>query len=523
MQSTDEKDLSSQFFLSALSHEIRQPLNGIVGYNQLLCQTQVTTVQKNYLSSMSKCCIQLLGLLNDIIDYSQLSVGRMKYNKECFAISEITDIVENTLYMRLNEKKHRLQWTISRNLPNYIVSDKQKIIQVLINLISNANKFTNIGGHISIHISPKQNDIIEFTVKDDGIGIPLECQDKLFDVFYQVEHATTKSGSGLGLAISKKIVELLGGHIEVKSIVNKGSTFSFTIKHESKDNESDIKKKLRSMKNKYVLIFDRNPDNRIMLSEMLFECKLRPIVCASHAEVINFVSNKRYNFSLGILSFSESSTMELVSNIQQQEHDLPLIALIDSHKVKTIDRSCFEHVMVRPIIKPHLLSYIYKTIKKGSVSINLTDNLSSENECENETESDSDEELSFNGDTDAKILVAEDVSINLKLTVNMLESLNYTNVDKAINGQEAIEKLDNAFKNSSPYKVLLLDLCMPIKDGFSVIKHIKKYKYDINIAIMTGSVLESDRNRCKKLGVKWFIVKPIEMLQLHNVMKYMTK
>lgn len=205
----ERKELATQFFLSSLSHEIRTPLNGIIGYNQLLSQTRLSSIQKTYLLSMNKCCIHLMELINDILDYSRLTLDKMRIRNECFSLQEVVNTVSNTMNCRLKEKRQKCHYVVSRNLPKHIVSDKQKLVQILVNLVSNANKFTDLGGFISVHVSPKQANVIEFTVKDTGIGISPEDQEKLFDAFYQVEQATIgKTGSGLGLAICKKLVNL---------------------------------------------------------------------------------------------------------------------------------------------------------------------------------------------------------------------------------------------------------------------------------------------------------------------------
>lgn len=511
-----EQDLNTYFFLSALSHEIRSPLNGIVGYNQLLLQTKVSPTQKTYLAAMNKCCIQLLELLNDIIDYSRLSIGKMNINKECFSIKEVTDVIDNTLNFRLKEKRQKFQWIISRNLPKLIVSDKQKIIQILVNLVSNASKFTDIGGFISVHISPKPGNKMEFTVKDTGCGISPENQLKLFDAFYQVEQSVSKTGSGLGLAISKKLVELLsggerslttseGGGITVDSTVGKGSSFSFTITHETQLEEDDVGS-LNSLKGKYALVVDNDPNNRILLGEILFELRMKPIVCASALEAISLIIKQRYNFAIAIID----NDLELAKEIKKESPSLPLIGLTTS------DSDVFDQVILSSALgtqKTHLLSCIQKLVKRGDVGI-----------CGSGSESGSNSGSPVNKNN-VKILVTEDIMDNLTLTINMLESMGYTDIDTAVNGREAIQKLDKAFEKGEMFNILLLDLRMPVMDGFKVIEHVNKKGYGasgINIAVLTASVLDADRIRCKELGIKYFIVKPVEMIQLRNVMTYMT-
>jgi len=506
----EKRSLATQFFLSSLSHEIRTPLNGIIGYNQLLMQTKLKPIQKTYLNSMNKCCIQLMGLINDILDYSKLATNKMGINNECFAIKEVIDVVNNTIGCRLKEKRQRCRYVIDKNLPLYIVSDKNKIIQIIINLISNANKFTDIGGHISIHISPKEGNIIEFTVQDNGIGISEENQDRLFDAFYQIGESVTKTGSGLGLAICQKLVVLLGGDIHVQSELEKGSTFSFTITYESYNEfEKEVEKDIGSLKGKYVLVVDDNLDNRIIIGEILFGWKMKPVICATALEALRLSMRENYDFSIGLIDICMPGITgtELAKQIKEERPFLPLIAL--SSLDELIDTSNFEYTLNKPINKAQLLTYMLKSLRKENInSARLSD-------------SDSDSDYSGMPNKDTKILIAEDN--NLDVLVSMLEVMQFNDIDTAINGKEAIEKLDKSYEAKDQYEILLLDLRMPLVDGVQVMEHINKKKYTTKIVVLTASILDSDREKCKELGVEYFILKPVNIGQLKNVLVCMTE
>jgi CheY-like chemotaxis protein len=450
-----------------------------------------------------------MELINDVIDYSKLAVGKMKKRKECFSLQEVIDIVNNTMDCRLKEKRQKCHYVISRNLPKYIVSDKQKIIQILVNLISNANKFTDVRGFISVHISPKRENTIEFTVKDNGIGISPEDQANLFDAFFQVEQSMGKTGSGLGLAISKKLTTLLGGDMHVISDVGKGSSFSFTIEYEPHlEFQKKIVKQIRCMRGKYVLVVDDNSDNRIILGEYLFEWRMKPIVCASGVEALRMIEKNRYNFAVGIIDICMSgmSGIELARNIKLDHPTFPLIGL---SSVLEVDSTDFERVLDKPVNKTQLLTEIQK-IFNGSMKAIVLDN----------SDDDSEESVSITEpNKDIKILVAEDTPHNLDLLCKMLQSIQYTNIGTAINGAIAIDKIDEEYERKEPYDVIFLDLRMPIKDGFDVINHINEKRYNSpQISIITASVLESDRNKCKKLGVKYFMSKPYTIDQVRNTL-----
>jgi signal transduction histidine kinase len=247
----------AQHFLSNLSHQIRTPLNGIIGYTQLLSQTKLNKTQESYINSMNICSLQLISLINDILDFSKLATGKAQLKKECFSFKEVIQEINSTLGSRIKEKKQKIHYVLEQNLPDYIISDKLKLSQILINLISNSNKFSPSNSRIIVNINTVSNDTVKFTVEDSGIGISPSDKIKLFNPFVQIQDSLTKNGSGLGLAICKKLVELLGGNISVESVKDNGSIFSFTIKYESYNEfKSFVEKNNGLLKDKIILILN---------------------------------------------------------------------------------------------------------------------------------------------------------------------------------------------------------------------------------------------------------------------------
>ena len=500
----ETKNLSVPFFLSTLSHEIRTPLNGVVGYTQLLFQTKLSTDQKMYLLALNKCSLQLISLLNDIIDYSKLSIGKMPIRNECFSIDEVVSVVKSATSERIREKRQNCRYTISRNLPKFIVADKQKLIQVLVNLVSNANKFTDIKGFISIHISPKQKGVLEFTVKDTGVGISKDDQEKLFDAFFQVEKSIGQTGSGLGLAISYRLVKILGGTLNVTSTLKQGTTFSFTINYqESKQYHQKIEKKIGNLKDKYVLVVDDNLDSRITLGESLFDWGMKPIVCSSSIEAEQLIKKKRYSFSLAILDICMPglSGVELARRIKLENPTLPLIGVSSMEETDDTD---FERIIKKPINFTQLLSMIQK-IFKGSLRASIViDNKKDNKEDKNKKAI----------DPKNKILMVDDNNYNLNLLQNMLEVLNYKNVSRAHNYDTAIEAL-----KKSP-SLVFLDLKMKGKNGFDIFEYISKKNLSCKTVVLTASVMDKDKERCKNMGVKYFISKPYSIDQIKEALIY---
>ena len=517
LKQKNDKDFSNTFskdlFLANMSHEIRTPANGVIGYGQLLLHTELTPIQKHYLQSQNQCCLQLMQIINDVLDFSKLSSGKMTIITECFRISELISVLTDTVKQRIEEKKQKLKFSVDDKVPEFIILDKQKLIQIIINLLTNASKFTNIGGYINVSIHILPNNMLQITVKDNGIGISAEEQTNLFNAFEQVQTCVYKTGTGLGLAICKKLTNLLNGYINVSSEIGIGSIFTVVVKYKPcEDYEKDIKKDYKILKNKVVLVVDDNADNRIILTDMLFELEMNPIVCASALEALRMILGNRYVFSIGLIDICMPgiSGSELASQIKQEKPLFPMIAL--SSLDNFISTKDFEYKLDKPVNKLQLADSIYKILsKKTSTEAYIGDDFESVN---SDSSSPSD-----NFKFDINILIAEDVLYNRNLLENMIEILGYHKYSSAVDGKETIDMIKNSSQKEEPYDILLLDLRMPIMDGYSVIKELKKSNIRIpEIVVITASIMDEDKQKCKNMGVNYFINKPIDLGQLREVL-----
>ena len=510
-----EKNEEKELFLANMSHEIRTPLNGVIGYNQLLSQTQLSSTQQGYLSCMNQCSIQLMQIINDILDFAKLSTGKMGINTECFSIKELEDIIMDAMSQRIKEKQQKCIFSISPDCPNFIILDKQKLIQILINLVSNANKFSDINTNIRVYFNIEEDNLI-IRVIDNGIGISEGNLKKIFSAFEQVNNSNCTNGIGLGLAITKKLSKLLGGSVDVESVMGSGSIFTISVKYKPQENfEAHMKRDCALLAGKTVLVVDDNADNRIFLTEILFEWNMTPIVCASALEALRMVLSNRYSFDIGLIDICmpEICGSELAKQIKEEKPLLPLIALssIDSF----VNTSDFEQKLDKPINRLQLFNNIHHIISKKETSstylgskkqLMLNDN---KNIC---------------FDKNLRVLIAEDIIYNRNLLMNMINKIGYQNVDIAENGEIAIKMIEKGHKENNPYKILLLDLRMPIMDGYEVIDIHQQRNWDLpHIIVVTACILDEDRKKCQQMNVEYFINKPIDIKQLKEVMLYVSE
>jgi CheY-like chemotaxis protein len=516
---SDTTYFSKDVFLANISHEIRTPLNGVIGYNQLLMRTNLTSEQERYLIRMNHCSIQLMQIINDVLDYSRITSGSMTVKKTSISLSRIIETCKSALGQKISSKNQVCTYTVSGDIPEYIVIDGSKLTQIVVNLMSNANKFTDIHGIISVKFSLRDMFTLVIEVRDNGIGISEENQCKLFNSFVQIEDSVTKSGSGLGLAISKKLAELMGGELSVTSVEGRGSCFTCATDFETDEQyKQELVDEMKSLEHSPVLIVDDNVDNRIILTELMIRWKVKATICSSAKEALQYVrSNILFDMALIDICMPGVSGIELAKQIKEIRPSLSLIALSSIDQI--IDESRFSCVVKKPFNIVNLLDAMTRIIK------NTVMNTAFIGDMLKYPQKILDNSLSkLPNPENVRILIAEDVENNRVLLVKMLETFGYTLVDQVCNGLEAVKMLDKAHNINIPYDILFLDLRMPVMNGYSVIEYMdnKEYKKP-RIITVTACVLQNDRDKCKSMGVQYFINKPVQIVQLGEVLTHVRK
>jgi len=376
----ESSEKAKQLFLANMSHEIRTPMNGILGFARLLEESLTQSEQQEYMKIIIKSGDDLLVILNDILDFSRIEAGKVAFERLPFNIKQTVDGIVTMMKPKSEAKSLALHVSVDAVVPETVVGDSVRLNQILLNLVSNAIKFTDKGGiNISVNVVDEgdSNLIVEFVITDTGIGIPLEKQEKIFESFEQATSGTIRKfgGTGLGLSIVKQLVEMQDGKVSVDSKPGQGASFHFrlpflkykahAVKKETTDsNISNTETKQLQGKGTRVLIVEDNPINQMLVVKVLQRQGFETDVAENGKIALNMYKNGNYDIILMDLQMPEMDGYETTRNIRSlpnSKKDIPIIAMT-AHTIKGEYERCIDIGMNNYISKPFQVAELYEKI-----------------------------------------------------------------------------------------------------------------------------------------------------------------
>ncbi len=502
-------------FLATMSHEIRTPLNGVVGMTTLMADTPLTDEQQDFLHTMRVSSDQLLSVINDILDFSKIESGKLDLESEPLSIQSTIEEACDIGAARAREKGLELLVDVGDDVPSWVRGDVTRLRQILLNFLGNAIKFTDKGvilvtahlkedfdAHRMIDGQLQTGALVEFRVKDSGIGIPIDRQSALFQSFTQVDASTTRKygGTGLGLAICKRLAELMGGQVGLESVAGQGSTFWFTARMHYSDapdkSETSIME-LASLEGKLAVIVDDMPVNIQILDKQLKRWKMNTVAFNNAPEALQWLATRDADVVVTDMHMPEMDGVMLAQAVHKIKPKMQLVLLTSGTLPTESEASQFAGRLLKPYRQSQLFNILARILYSNGTpdAIRAVKKVVTKNQT---------------------ILVADDNLINIKVAVSMLTKLGYESVS-VMDGQQAADSVAASMQaGGKRFAAVLMDANMPVLDGYGSARLIISThgRAAPPILALTASVLEEDRQRCHDAGMIGFLPKPLRLDEL---------
>ena len=495
-------------FLANMSHEIRTPMNAIIGLGHLMSGTKLNEKQREYLDKINGASHSLLGIINDVLDFSKIEAGHMELESVEFSLLELIDTVCTIAGVKFSEKPEvELLLYIDARVPEVLKGDPVRLQQVLINLLGNAIKFTEKGSvTLAIEVAGSGADVgalaLTFSVTDTGIGMNKEQQGKLFKVFSQADESTTRKygGTGLGLSICRRLVELMGGEISVRSAPGKGSRFSFYATFAAPRKPGKRRRLPAAIQGKQVLVVDDNSTSRQILAVYGKAAGLQVTAVESGAKALDVLAESSFDLVLLDWKMPEMDGIQFARTLSERDGHLPPSIMVTAYDSYTLTQQAkalgIQEVLVKPIDPLRLRDAIARALGES------VPHTTAHNTRRNDS-------VDLTG---ATLLVVDDNELNQQVASELLEAVG-ARVRLASDGQQALDAM-----SYEPFDCVLMDIQMPVMDGYTATSRIRAMGEvgALPIIAMTANATAEDRDRARAVGMNDYIAKPIDVRELYQ-------
>lgn len=499
LQKAESATEAKSEFLANMSHEIRTPINAITGLTYLMQQQDTPPQQKRYITKIEIAAHSLLGIINDILDFSKIEAGKLELENTTFYLHDVMEKVSTIVGVKAADKDLDFIVSYEPDVPMAYVGDPLRLAQIITNLTNNAIKFTE-KGEVGVYISRVKQHHIRFEVRDTGIGLTKEEISKLFRSFSQADTSTTRKygGTGLGLAISKQLVQLMGGYIWVQSEKGKGTSFFFTVtlkEISSRNNDHTL------FTNKRVLVVDDSPSWQASLTNLLSVYNFDVEVASSGEEALQKISeNPPYDLILMDWSMPGLSGIETTKRLN---------AMLPSSSQPIIMVSGYDEDYYREEAAQHGIStFLHKPVNPSELYNVIISYFGTEVKEDHSTKF---KNVSLKEDLATRkgshILLVEDNELNRDIIKDMLVHTGIL-IDEAHDGLEAVEKIA---QDPVKYELVLMDIQMPVMDGYTATAKIRATGSKVPIVALTANAMAADVARSKKAGMDSHLNKPINV------------